>query len=95
MSGQLATTPITPTTTAPSPGDACVPDAAIDEEAILNQLNNGELPIEAPQIENGTSCEDGPLTVNLLCIPATLMKPSYWVKQQPTICTLCIYFQYR
>ena len=75
VSGQLPTVPITtpgdPTTTiVPPPEDECVPNVtiAVDEDALLNQLNSGQLAIE--DVDNATTppvpvdCEkNGPLTI--------------------------------
>ena len=67
ISGQLPLAPNTTTTTEPPPEETCVPDEiVVDEEAILNQLNSGELLTEAPQTENGINCEDGPQLVKLI-----------------------------
>ena len=70
VSGQLPTVSITTTdTTVPPP--ACVPNitTAIDIEAILYQLNNGELPIQDPNNVPfpiaPLDCEkDGPIMVS-------------------------------
>ena len=75
VSGQqadLAIPPITikPTIISPPPPDVCIPilTTAVDEAAILEQLNSGELAPEVPQSSDTFSilprrCEEGPLRV--------------------------------
>lgn len=78
VSGQqadLAIPPIIikPTIITPPPLDVCIPilTTAVDEAAILDQLNSGELAPEAPSSSAAFSilprkCEDGPLRVSIL-----------------------------